>query len=204
MILGRLRGQPPPTLTVSGNSIERVTCFKLLGVHVANNLRWDEHVQSIASKANSRLYYLKRLKRAGLSTVELLSFYCTVIRPVLEYACVVWHHGITRAQSDHLESLQKRALRIIFGEIVIGMPYCFVLQYGKLDALSQRRVKLGQSFFKQLCDRDSCLNHLLPSKRSPSIISKLRHAVIFEIPRTRTDCYCSFINYALANYQNQK
>ena len=140
---------------------------------MASNLRWDEHVQSISSKANSRLYYLKRLKRAGLSTDELLSFYCTIIRPVLEYACVVWHHGLTRAQSDHLEALQKRALRIIFGKIVFGMPYYFLLQYGKLETLSQCRAKLGQSFFKKLCDHENCLNHLLPSKRSPSITGRL-------------------------------
>jgi len=36
-----------------------------------------------------------------------------VIRPVLEYGCAAWHHGITVAQSQKLESLQKRTLRII-------------------------------------------------------------------------------------------
>ena len=34
-------------------------------------------------------------------------FYTVVIRPVFEYACVVWHHNLTAAQSDKLESLQK-------------------------------------------------------------------------------------------------
>ena len=31
-----------------------------------------------------------------------------VIRPVLEYGCAVWYHGLTVAQSQKLESLQKR------------------------------------------------------------------------------------------------
>jgi len=201
MVLGRLRGRPPPALSVSGNSIERVTCFKLLGVHVSNDLRWDKHIQSIATKVNSRLYYLKLLKRAGLSTDELRSFYCTVIRPVLEYACVVWHHGLTQAQCDLLEALQKRALRIIFGQVVIGMPYRYVLQYSNMESLSHRRAALGQTFFDSVCEPDNCLNDLLKSKRSPSVIGRLRHAFKYEVPRNRTDRYCSFINYALANYQ---
>jgi len=44
------------------------------------------------------------------------------LRPVLEYGCVVWHHGLTVAQSQKLESLQKRALRIIH-QIVYDWPY---------------------------------------------------------------------------------
>ena len=41
-------------------------------------------------------------------------FYGTVIRPVLEYACPVWHSSLTAAQTKALESLQCRALRIIY------------------------------------------------------------------------------------------
>ena len=45
---------------------------------------------------------------------DLLCFYGTVIRPVLEYACPVWHTSLTAAQTKALESLQRRALCIIY------------------------------------------------------------------------------------------
>jgi len=38
---------------------------------------------------------------------KLLHFYTAVIRPVLEYTSPVWHYSITRAQSQHLESIQN-------------------------------------------------------------------------------------------------
>jgi len=41
-------------------------------------------------------------------------FYVTVIRSVLEYVCPVWHFSLTAAQKKALESLQRRAMRIIF------------------------------------------------------------------------------------------
>src|SRR5664279_3073886 len=95
MILGPLNNCPPTHLAINGHAVERVCTFKLLGVIISNNLRWDNHITTISSKVNSKLYFLKQLKRAGLSSRDLLSFYTTVIRPVLEYACVIWHHGLT-------------------------------------------------------------------------------------------------------------
>ena len=45
---------------------------------------------------------------------DMLHFYISIIRPVLEYAVAVWHTGLTADLSDQLEAIQKCALRIIF------------------------------------------------------------------------------------------
>jgi len=102
--------------------IERVTTFKLLGVTLSSDLSWEAHMNAMCAKVAPQLYYLKQLRRAGLPSGDLLYLYLTVIRPVLEYRCAVWHHGLTVPQSHKLESLQKRALRIIH-QIVCDMPY---------------------------------------------------------------------------------
>ena len=88
--------------------------FKLLGVHVASDLKWLQHVDAIISKAASRLLFLKQLKCSVAGRDDLLCFYGTVIRPVLEYACPVWHSSLGVAQTKALESLQRRAMRIIY------------------------------------------------------------------------------------------
>jgi len=54
---------------------------------------------------------------SGLSSNDLICFYKCVIRSVVEYGYVVWHHNLTTAQSDRLEALQKWALRIILHPI---------------------------------------------------------------------------------------
>ena len=199
--MGNLKTHLVPALSIGGNPIERVTCFKLLGINLSDDLRWEEHIYSICAKANSRIYYLKQLKRAGLSTEDLKCVYTTLIRPVLEYACVIWHHGLTKAQSEQLEALQKRALRIIYGAVVFDMPYHSALYYSNLESLSQRRATLGLKFFKQIAQPNNCLHSLLPPRRDRAVTSRLRHALPYELPRVRTDRFCSFINYALANYQ---
>jgi len=98
-------------MTQSG-VIECVTTFKLLGITLLSDLSWEAHINANCAKVAPRLYYLKQLRCAGLPSGDLLYFYLTVIRPVLEYGCAVWHHGLTVAQSPKLDSLQNRALRI--------------------------------------------------------------------------------------------
>jgi len=94
-------------------NIERVTTFRLLGVHVMNDLKWAQHVEAISSKAASRLHFLKQLKRSGAGQ---LCFYGTVIRPVLEYACPALHSSLMAAQSKTIEAIQRRAMQIIFAD----------------------------------------------------------------------------------------
>ena len=199
MILGSIQKNPPSSLCVSGNVIDTVKCFKLLGVNISDDLRWDAHVDAICAKVASRLYFLKILKRSGLTQNDLLWFYKSVIRSIVEYGCVVWHHNLTTAQSDRLEALQKRALRIILHPITL--PYNTALAYSEMESLKLRRYNFQQKFFKQICHPGNCLHDLLPPERDPSVSLRLRHPTVYPIPQVRTKRYCSFINYSLKHYQ---
>ena len=112
----------------------RVTSFKLLGVHLDSSLAWSTHINHIIKKATTRLYFLKQFKRAGLSSSHLLHFYITVIRPVFEYCAPLLHYALTKAQSESLEAVQKRAIRIVHIP-TDGMPYSSMLFLCQLEFL---------------------------------------------------------------------
>ena len=67
--------------------------------------------------------------------MDLLHFYTTVVRPVLEYACPVWHSGLTVAQSNLLESVQKRAIRIVY----LDADYQTSLIVAGIDTLREKK-----------------------------------------------------------------
>jgi len=114
MILGRIDSTSIPSLSTPAGPIQRATTFKLFGLHLDAGLSWMIHINTIVSKASKRLYFLKQLRRTGVTPQQPLHFYTAIIPPVLEYASPVWHYSITQAQSQHLESVQKRAVHIIF------------------------------------------------------------------------------------------
>jgi len=66
MILGRTDLTSIPSLSTPAGPIQRVTTFKLLGLHLNASLSWTTHINTIISKAGKRLYFLKQLKRAGV------------------------------------------------------------------------------------------------------------------------------------------
>lgn len=97
-----------------GNStIDTVNTVKLLGVHLSNKLTWDDHVNEITSKAGRRLWALRRLAQFGFSEKELVTFYKSTIRSVVEYAAPLWTSAISKALILDLERVQERAVRII-------------------------------------------------------------------------------------------
>ena len=87
-------------ITINDKQIEVVSSAKLLGVVVSDNLKWNAHVDSICKKAATRLYFLKQLKRAKVPPKDMLLFYTTCIRPVLEYACPVFHNSLPQYLSN--------------------------------------------------------------------------------------------------------
>ena len=90
-------------LRVADVEIERVDVSKLLSVYINRSLKWDERLRSICNKAASRIHFLKQLKRSSLGPDDLFHFYATMIRPVLEYACPVWHSGLTVEHRNRID-----------------------------------------------------------------------------------------------------
>ena len=93
-------------ITINDKQIEVAPSAKLLGVVVSDNLRWNAHIESICKKAATRLYFLKQLRRAEVSSRDILLLYTTCIRPVLEYACPVFHHSLPQCLSNEVERLR--------------------------------------------------------------------------------------------------
>ena len=64
-------------------------------------------------KVAKRMYCINYLVRAGVSTCDVVCVYTSIIRSVLEYACPVWHPGLTKKLSKDIERVQKRCLKTV-------------------------------------------------------------------------------------------
>jgi len=142
----------------------------------------------------------KSLKKSGLNSHQLRHFYLSVIRTILEYCSAIWHHGLTKAQAESLEAIQRRALRIIDSSTV-GMPYEVALSLTQFASLHDRREHLNKKFFSSITLPSSCISGLLPPLRDFTITSRLRTPSLYPRLATRTKRYTSFIHHALLNYQ---
>jgi len=148
------------------------------------------------------MYFLKQLKRAGLSSIHLLEYSIAVIRRVLEYCVPVCHHALTKQQSKQMEAIQKRAIHIIFN-FTRGMSYTSMLYAASINTLASRRQDICQRFLRVITQPSSCLHYLLPAPREQSFTARFRSVQKYPRVYTRTSRYCSFIIYSLNNYQDK-
>ena len=123
--------------------------------------------------------------------------YVSVIRPVLEYSCPVWHTSLPMYLSDNIETIQKSFRRTIFP----GHSYDEARSISNLPTLFERRTKLCQSYFRKMHNADHKLNQLLPNQRNISY--DLRTYNTLPVPLARTDRFRrSLIPWGLANWQH--
>ena len=132
---------------------------KGLGPDPLENLRWNCHVEKIITKGNKRMFFIIQLKRAGIPVDDIVPFYCTCFRPVVEYSSPVFHHGLPKYLSDDIEGVQKRALKIISP----SMSYTDNLNRFNLQSLKARREDHCRKLFSTVVsDQSHKLRALLP------------------------------------------
>ncbi|XP_035520671.1 A-kinase anchor protein 13-like [Morone saxatilis] len=90
----RKRADPAP-LQIEGDCVERVSSFKFLGVHVADNLTWSTNTSAVVGKAQLRLHFLRLLRKCDLDVHLLRSFYRSTIESVLTYCLTIWYPSCT-------------------------------------------------------------------------------------------------------------
>ena len=139
---------------VNEKAIEVMSSVKLLGLNISIDLKWTCHMSQSSSKVSAWLYYLKQLKRASIATKEIINFFSTCIRPVIEYACPVFHNSLPSYLSSQMS---LRACRSAPWELLIlshARTYQEALGLASLETLFERgqvqTVKLFQNISNNL------------------------------------------------------
>ncbi|KAK2920617.1 hypothetical protein Q8A73_000102 [Channa argus] len=108
----RAQGDHSP-LFIDGSSVEIVKSTKFLGVHLADNLTWSVNTSSITKKAQQRLYFLRRLRKAHLPPPILTMFYRGTIESILSSCITAWFGNCTVADRKTLQRIVRTAEKII-------------------------------------------------------------------------------------------
>ncbi len=78
----RVHTQHAP-LTINGATVERVSSTKFLGVYITEDLSWTNNTAALAKKAQQRLYFLRKLRRARAPASIMCTFYRGTIESIL-------------------------------------------------------------------------------------------------------------------------
>lgn len=106
----RRRKELHTPLLINETEVERVKTFKFLGTYISEDLTWSHNTQQIIKTdtvSQQRLYFLRRLKKFGMSTKILSNFYRCTIESVLTTSITVWYGNCTAQDRKALQRVIK-------------------------------------------------------------------------------------------------
>ena len=88
-----------------------------LGVRLHSSMTWSHHIHLKVNKATKLLNFIKRTFYKCTKEVKETAYF-TLVRPVLEYAAIIWD-PYQQYLVDNIEKIQRRTAGWVIGD------YCF-------------------------------------------------------------------------------
>ncbi len=153
LLISRKVNKPThPPLSFNNVQVTEVDSHTHLGVTFTRDLTWHSHILNVAAKACKPLNILQSLKyRLPRSSLEVI--YISFIRPIMEYADVVWDY-MTEQDSTLLENIQLAAARVVTGAIRYT-SHARIYEECGWDTLKSRREKHKLALFHKIIHKDT-------------------------------------------------
>lgn len=190
---------------IDGAVLTRVTEVLDLGVQLDTKLAFDSQRSMVISKATQRLGFIFKIAKDFDDPHCLKALYCSLVRPILENASVVWcPHQVSWCL--RIERVQKRFVRMALRNLpwrdpVNLPPYPERCQLLGIDTL-QRRRKIQQALLiAKLINGEidspelrSMVNFRIPSRmlRNTTLLENRYHRTLFGYNEPIAACVRTF------------
>eukprot|EP00061_Rhincodon_typus_P013678 g40203.t1 len=105
----RKKGGERAPIYINRTEVDRVKSIKLLGETITNNLSWASHIDVMVKKAQQHLFFLRRLRKFGMSIRTLTSFNRGTIESTLSGYITAWQKRVQKPEHMH-QQVQEQLL----------------------------------------------------------------------------------------------
>lgn len=178
------------TYLLHGIEIPRSDGVKYLGIKLENSLKWNKNTAYITNKAASRLGYIRRTIPHTLPHLRNKAF-TSLVRPILEYSSTVWDGNLTKAQATKIESIQRKAARIVNNIPRTDHTTSTTQLIKELEwqTLNSRRERRRLGFFRAMHFGEVATDITHFIDKHPHAASTRKHSHQYLIPHCRTELY---------------
>ena len=188
MIISKKPVPSQPIPIMYGNiALQHVTHHKHLGVWFDSKLSWSYHIDQVCASASKRLNMMLPLKHK-LPRSALENIYMSFVRPLIEYADVIFDNCTIRAKTQ-LENIQIRGAQIVTGA-KRHTSHTYLYRETGWSTLTQRRLIHKLKLLHQIIHGSvpDYLTHLLPTIQNVRVTRQANNNTIQQF-RSKTDYF---------------
>ncbi len=104
-------------ITIDKTPVERVNSFKFLDVHITEDLTWSAHTDAVLKKTHQCLFFLRWLRKFGMSPSILRTFYTCTVESILTSCITAWFGNSTAGNRKALQRVVRTARHIVGSEL---------------------------------------------------------------------------------------
>ena len=154
---------------IGNHTLDSPDTTKYLGVHLSQDLSWNNHINYIAKKASSTSAFLQRKIHACPRQTKVLC-YKALVRPVMEYMPAQSGTLTHRKTSLSWRWFQRKYARFIFNNFQRTSSVSTMLNHLQWPSLQERRAQYKVVMVYLLCQQSSRYPaNILPSCTSCNI-----------------------------------
>lgn len=173
---------------LDGNSLEAVTSYKYLGVHISTDLSWKLHIANITNKTNRMLGYIRRNFHSAPASIKTLLLK-SLVHSQLDYASPIWHPG-TEVLNHQLEIIQNNSARFVFSNYERAASVSGMKTNLGLTSLTLRRKIAGLSWFHKIYEiSHASASATISHTPSVTISHNQPHTMLRNALVTSASCY---------------
>ena len=195
----RSRESLPYQYALHGHTLDTVRSAKYLGVNLNNDVSWNDHIGTVCAKANQALGFLRRNLKINSWKIKSIA-YKAYVRPILEYASVIWDPH--QQQHIHqLESIQRRAARFVAQDYRRTSSVSAIIKTLQWPSLEKRRQVARLTMLYKIVHGMVEVEELKRELKPLPERSRRGHSKQFVVPRSRTEYHRnSFLPRTIRNW----
>jgi len=163
--------------------LQNVNSHPYLGIEFSCNLKWNLHLDILASKATRTLGMLQRVLKTADTKTRLVA-YNTLVKPILEYGCQVWDPYLKK-DIKKLEKIQNKALRFVF-KIKHQISFSKLRKDTGILSLAKRRKRKRIKLYCQVIESGVIQDRY---QSAPERFHQTRQREGLFLPSIRTNAY---------------
>ena len=99
-------------LVIKGQEVDIVDSHVYIGITIASDLSWSEHISKIISKLNQRMYFLRTMKNFYVDNTILQLFYSSVLESIFKFCIICWGGNTKAHDKERINRVVKRSSKM--------------------------------------------------------------------------------------------